>query len=158
MRRHQRPAVRAAYLIIRDGEEAQDVAQDAFVKAYQALDRFDPDRSFQPWLLQIVRNEARNRLRGNRRRRRLALRALDPAGTDPAETATWAAMRDDLAVGLERLAERHREILMLRYLLDLSEQETAEVLGVARGTVKSRTARALAELRGVLTVRGAADG
>lgn len=149
--------MRAAYVITRDGEEAQDVAQDAFVKAYQALARFEPERSFRPWLLRIVRNEALNRIRRNRRQRQLALRAMDPAAPDAAESATWAAMRDDLAAGLERLAGHHREVLTLRYLLDLSEQETAEVLGVARGTVKSRTARALAELRDLLPVSGASD-
>ena len=81
VRMHQAVAFRAAYLVTGDASEAEDAAQEAFVKAYRALGRFRPDAPFRPWLLAIVSNEARNRRRASGRRANLALRAPEEGST-----------------------------------------------------------------------------
>lgn len=153
-------AVRVAYLVTRDHTEAQDVAQDAFVKAYQALDRFEDGRAFRPWLLRIVRNEAVNRVRRRARQGQLALRSFQPGpGHDPSEAAERRVRSEQLLTALDQLPDPYRQVLTLRFLMELSEEETAETLGIARGTVKSRTSRAMEQLRSVLAaeMRGVAD-
>jgi RNA polymerase sigma factor (sigma-70 family) len=155
VRRHQTIAFRVAYLRTRSAEEAEDAAQEAFVKAWRALGRFRPGAPFRPWLLKIVANEAHNRARAAGRRERLVWRAGEerrPGGAVPPPEAALLASdrRAELAAALERLPRRDRLVLECRYLLDLSEAETAAAVGCARGTVKSRTSRALARLRNEL--------
>lgn len=144
-------AFRVAYLITRDPSDAEDATQDALVKAWQALARFRPDAPLRPWLLRIAANEARNRRRSTGRRDALALRAaaVSPgeAAPSPEEAAVAADERRRLLAALERLPDASRLALECRYLLGLSEEETAAALGVRRGTVKSRLARALDRLR-----------
>jgi RNA polymerase sigma factor (sigma-70 family) len=135
------------------GDDAEDVVQEAFVKAFRRLPHYRGDSPFRAWLLAIVANETRNLHRSRRRRDGLVLRAAareDPrrAGPDlPADAALAAERRALLLDAVRHLDERDREVLVCRYLLDLSEAETVEILGWPRGTVKSRTARALAKLR-----------
>lgn len=152
MRTYQGIAFRTAYLLTGSAADAEDSVQTGFVKAWSALPRFRRGAPFQPWLLRIVANEARNRRRAERRRADLTLRAAatDPPGGAAPSPEGAAAAREERARLLEavrRLGERDRDVLTCRYFLELSEQETASVLGVRRGTVKSRTARALARLR-----------
>ena len=133
-----------AYLITRNAADAEDATQDALVKAWRAFGRFRPDAPMRPWLLQIVANEARNRRRSEGRRERLALRASSgEAAPSPEEEID----RERLVGALDELSGDHRLVLGCRYLLDLSEEETAAALDVPLGTVKSRTARALDALR-----------
>src|SRR6185295_14006381 len=106
VRTYQGIAFRTAYLLAGSAADAEEAAQDGFVKAHRALGRFRVGAPFRPWLLRIVANEA-----------------------------------------LNRLPERDRLVLACRYLLDLSEEETAAALACRRGTVKSRLARALERLR-----------
>jgi RNA polymerase sigma factor (sigma-70 family) len=154
--RHQAVAFRTAFVVCGDAAEAQDAAQEGFLKAYLALDRFRPGAPFRAWLLAIVANEARNRRRSAGRRAHLVTRAaaLVPPGERHGASADVAVLereqRAALAAALHRLSDDHREVLVLRHLLDLSEQETAAVLGCRLGTVKSRHARALRRLRDVL--------
>jgi RNA polymerase sigma factor (sigma-70 family) len=149
--RHQEVAFRTAFVVCRDATEAQDATQEAMLKAYLALGRFRDGSPFRPWLLAIVANEARNRARSSGRRAALALRAgIEPAersapGADVAVLA--GARRGTLLAALERLSDEHREVVALRYLLDLSEGECAAVLRCRPGTVKSRASRALDRLR-----------
>jgi RNA polymerase sigma factor (sigma-70 family) len=144
VRSHQEIAFRAAYLVTGSVAEAEDAAQDGFVKAWQALPRFRADAPFRPWLLAIVTNEARNRRRQAGRQAALALRAAEPdLATEPAERVEQTQLLHRVA----ELSEDDRLVIGYRYFLDLSEEETAEALGVARGTVKSRLSRALARLR-----------
>ena len=147
MREHQQVAFRAAYLVTGSAAEAEDAAQEGFVKAWQALPRFREGAPFRPCLLKIVMNEARNRRRHAGRQAALALRALDPqpAGTD--EQATARADHERLLRVVSAMREEDRLVIGYRYFLDLSEEETAEALGIPRGTVKSRLARALGRLR-----------
>jgi len=147
---HQAIAFRTAYVITGSAADAEEAVQEAFVRAWLALRRFRQGAEFRPWLLTIVANEARNRVRSRRRREGLAERAASelawqaPACDVPAPGD--GALREALAV----LPERDRSVLACRYVLDLGEQETAAVLGIARGTVKSRTSRALERLRAEL--------
>jgi RNA polymerase sigma factor (sigma-70 family) len=166
VRLHQQIAFRTALVLTRDRADAEEAAQDAFVKAWRALARFDRTRPFRPWLLAIVANEARNRRRSAGRRELLAVRAgadAEPGAANPPvggspEGALLVAERDaSLAAALERLDERDRQVIACRYLLELSEAETAAALGCRAGTVKSRLSRALERLRAQPEI-GALDG
>lgn len=153
--RYQGIALRTAMLITGSHAEAEEVAQDAFVKAFRALARFRPGASFRPWLLRIVANEAINRRKATGRRPTVELTpAFDRPGPDDAASPEAAALASEQRTfvlrGLQRLREEDRLVISYRYLLDLSEAEMAEALGVARGTVKSRLSRALARLREVM--------
>ena len=151
VRAHREIAFRVAYLITRNAADAEDAAQEGFVKAWRALGRFRAAEPVRPWLLQIVANEARNRRRSSGRREHLALRAAaassGEAAPSPEEAAVGADERRRLLAALDELPEQARLVLACRYLLGLSEDETASTLGVRRGTVKSRSARALDRLR-----------
>ncbi len=151
---YQGIAVRTAYLVAGNAADAEEAAQDAFVKAYRALWRFRPGAPFKPWLLRIVANEARNRRRSAGRRAALALRATqEPPGEaapSPEAALLDAERREELVTALNRLREHERLAIACRYFLDLSEAETAAALGVRPGTVKSRLARALERLRAEL--------
>jgi RNA polymerase sigma factor (sigma-70 family) len=154
---HQTIAFRTAYLITGSAADAEDAVQEAFVKAYRALGRFRQGAPFRPWLLSIVANEARNRRRSAGRRERLALRAAeDPlsGGAVPSPEAAIldAERREELLAAVEGLREDDRLAIACRYFLGLSEEETASTLGWRRGTVKSRTSRALERLRERLEV------
>jgi len=147
---YQSLAFRTAFVIAGDASDAEEAAQDAFVKAHRALGRFHTGEPFRPWLLTIVANEARNRRRARGRRAALTLRAaVEPGanGEDPEAAALASERRERLLSAVERLSEDDRDVLACRYLLELSEEETAAALGIPRGTVKSRTHRALARLQ-----------
>jgi RNA polymerase sigma-70 factor (ECF subfamily) len=151
--RYREIAFRTAYLIARNAADAQDAAQEAFVKAYFALPRFRQDSPLRPWLLRIVANEARNRRRSAGRRERLALRvAAEPSSGDVSAPSPEAEVlsreeRAALLAAVERLPERLRVVVACRYFLGMSEAETAAALGLRAGTVKSRAHRSLARLR-----------
>lgn len=150
--RYRQPVFRTAYLITRSTMDAQEVAQDVFVKAFAALDRFRTDAPLRPWLLRIAVNESRNRLRTAGRRDALALRAAaerPPEGSDQSpEAAVLAAEeRRELLGAFERLREEDQLAIACRFFLDLSEREAAQVLQWRRGTLKSRLSRALVRLR-----------
>jgi RNA polymerase sigma-70 factor (ECF subfamily) len=161
VRRYQDVALRTAYLVAPEADAA-DAVQDAFLKAYAALPRFRDGAPLKPWLLRIVANEGRNRRRSAVRRAGLAERAAGAgagAGSqgsaggvaESPESAVLAAeVRSTLVAALGRLRDEDREVIGARYLLELSEAETADTLGLRPGTVKSRTSRALGRLRAVL--------
>lgn len=152
MRKYEAVSLRTAYLITVDAPEAEDAVQEAFVKAYRALERFRPGAPFKPWLLAIVANEARNRRKAAGRRARLSLRAVADVRTQSAPSSPEAAVveaeqRAELLRAVEELREEDRQAIACRYFLGLSEQETAVVLNCKRGTVKSRLSRAIGRLR-----------
>ena len=152
--RHQGAAIRLARAL-GPAADAEDAVQEAFVKAHQSLRRFDTARPLRPWLLAIVANEARS---GGRRSRRASgltdrVAALDPPASQAASAEQVALDRiaaGPLIAALDGLGRRERETLVLRFVLDHSEAETAQILGCAQGTVKSRSARGLARLRSQL--------
>jgi RNA polymerase sigma factor (sigma-70 family) len=157
VRAHQTIAFRTAWVITGSAADAEEAAQDAFVKAHAALPRFRAGSPFRPWLLTIVANEARNRAKAAGRRERLALRAREerrPGGAVPSPEAALllTERRGELLEAVGRLSESDRQAIACRYFLDLSEAETAAALGCARGTVKSRLSRALERLRAQMEV------
>jgi RNA polymerase sigma-70 factor, ECF subfamily len=153
VRRHQRAALRTAFAVGGTESEAEDVTQEAFVKAFRALPRFREGAPLRPWLMQIVANEARNRRRSRGRRDMLAVRtvAMTPSASGSAEDlALGSITAGQLRAALATLEDRDRTVIALRYFAGLSEAETAAALDVAPGTVKSRLSRALERLRASL--------
>jgi RNA polymerase sigma factor (sigma-70 family) len=154
VRRHAPTALRTASLL-GAGPDAEDVVQEAFVKAYARLGTFRDGSPFRPWLLRIVTNETHNLHRGAGRRRareQLAWARTERllAEAEPLESALSSERREALIGTLRRLAERDRQVVVCRYLLGLDEAESAAVLGWPRGTVKSRLSRALRRLEAML--------
>ncbi|WP_326819874.1 RNA polymerase sigma factor [Streptosporangium sp. NBC_01756] len=131
-------------------DEAEDVVQEAFVKAYRHLATFRRDAPFRPWLLRIVANETRDLTRSRGRRAELVVKLAEPSTAeteDPQDVAVAVDRRARLLDVVRTLPEREREAVVCRYLLQLSEAETAQVLDLPVGTVKSRTFRGLKRLR-----------
>jgi RNA polymerase sigma factor (sigma-70 family) len=152
---HQSMAQRVAMLITRSSADAQDAAQEAFVKAFYALDRFRDGAPFRPWLLRIVANEARNRIRSEVRKQALVLRSAQasPSGEaapSPEEALMGRDSRERLLAFVEGLPDADREAISLRFFAELGEAEMSEVLGIPKGTVKSRVSRALKKLRNAM--------
>jgi RNA polymerase sigma-70 factor (ECF subfamily) len=170
---HQQAAFRVAYLVTGSAADAEDAAQEAFVRAYLALGRFRDGAPFRPWLLTIVGNEARNRVRARTRRATLPERARlafgggerrstssrdveAPSGAlmagvpSPEAVVLAGEAQADLRAAMERLDPDARRVVACRYLLGLSEAETAAVLGIPQGTAKSRLHRGLRRLRELL--------
>jgi RNA polymerase sigma-70 factor (ECF subfamily) len=151
---HQAAAFRVAHLLAGSEADAQDAAQEGFVRAHAALARFRDGEPFRPWLLAIVGNEARNRRRARGRREGLLARATAAFGgagravADPPELAVLAAeTQAEVRAALATLDDGERLVVACRYLLDLSEAETAAALGIPVGTAKSRLHRGLRRLR-----------
>lgn len=148
-------AVRLATAITGSRADADDVLQDALIKAHATLGRFRTDAPFRPWLLRIVANEAKNRRRSASRRAaataRFAQRAgLTPPAPGPETTVLDAMDHQALWRAVAVLNQRDREVIAYRYFADMNEAETAEALRCRPGTVKSRLSRALGRLRAAL--------
>jgi RNA polymerase sigma factor (sigma-70 family) len=143
-------AFRTAYVVLGTAADAEDACQDAFIKAHRALPTFHAELPLRPWLLRIVANEARNRRRGRSRRPEIT---LDPgagdaaAGPGPEQSAVLADELARLLDVVNRLPDDDRQVVVCRYFLELSVDETAGVLGWPGGTVKSRLHRAVERLR-----------
>ena len=160
---YQPIAVRLAHVICGASGDAEDAAQQAFVKAHRALDRHRDGEPLRPWMLRIVANEAKNQRRASGRRSRYELalvgdRASGEAAPSPEDAVLAQEDRTRLLALVVGLPGRQRDVVACRYLLGLSEAETADVLGLARGTVKSRLARALRKLRSTLESEAATHG
>ena len=149
---HQEAVFRLAYLILGDPDDAADVAQEAFLRAWNHIQRFDTTRPLRPWLLSIVTNLARNRYRSAGRYLATLTRAFrnEPAPANIEEKSAQHMEASELWKAVQSLSMPDQQIVYLRYFLDLSVTETAEVLRVAEGTVKSRLSRALEHLRGII--------
>jgi RNA polymerase sigma-70 factor (ECF subfamily) len=158
MRRYQEPVFRLAYLIVGDADDAEDVAQETFVRAYLSLERFDMSRPLRPWLMQITANLSRNRRRSLGRYWAAIQRFFQANATHSplptADTTGAIALRhleaDQLWQAVQQLPPAAQDTVYMRYFLGMSEAETAEALGVAPGTVKSRLHRALQRLQSLL--------
>ena len=145
---HWRRAHRAAYLVVHDAAAAEDIAQDAFLAAVDALDRFDRRRPFGPWLHRIVVNRAIDWARREALRRKV---------DEPEELAATAETRPEaiggeLMAALAELPADQRGTVVLRYLLDYTPGEIARMLELPRGTVNSRLRRGLDRLRDLIEV------
>src|SRR6184192_4315275 len=133
-------AYRAAYLVVHDAAAAEDIAQEAFLAASRALDRFDRRGPFGPWLHRIVVNRAIDWARAR------ALRAEAALGAEPA-VEDVRELSDELLGMLAHLSPEHRAVIVLRHVLGYSPGEIAELLGLPRGTVNSRLRRGLDDLK-----------
>ena len=149
---HQEVLFRYAYLMLGDSDEAQDVVQETFVRAFRAFHTFDAERPMRPWLLRIARNLARNRWRSLKRSLLAVQRWKEELRTEAAggrqehgDAARLAA--SELRRAVEGLRDEDRQVTHLRYFLSLSVEETGAALALPAGTVKSRLSRALARLR-----------
>lgn len=146
--RHWERAHRAAYLVVHDAAAAEDIAQDAFLAAVDALDDFDRRRPFAPWLHRIVINRAIDW----GRREALRRSAGDPeALPEPAATAD-EQLGGELMPALTQLPTEQRAVVVMRYLLEYTPGEIAGMLELPRGTVNSRLRRGLDRLRELIEV------
>ena len=145
---HWRRAHRAAYLIVRDQAAAEDIAQDAFLAAVSALERFDRRRPFAPWLHRIVVNRAIDWGRREALRRQVDQPESWPLPKPPEQ------LGEELMAALAQLPVEQRGVVVLRYLLDYSPGEIARMLDLPRGTVNSRLRRALDRLGALLEEQG----
>ena len=146
-RLHWPRAYRAALLVVDDASAAEDIAQESFLAAVRALDRFDRRRPFGPWLHRIVVNRAIDWSRARTLRREIGAEAVP----EPAAPARESGERaDELAAALSELGAEHRAVVVLRYLLDYTPGEISELLDLPRGTVNSRLRRGLDRLEDVL--------
>jgi RNA polymerase sigma-70 factor (ECF subfamily) len=151
VRRHEASAIRIASLIC-GSAHAEDAAQEAFVRAYRSLHRFDTEREFRPWFMRILTNVAKNAVRSERRYVEVTLRAVGPEATENPDTLAAAERRAVVLRALTTLSERDRLILACRWFEEMSEREIAIALDLKPGTVKSRLSRAMDRLREQLAV------
>ncbi|HVP15101.1 MAG TPA: sigma-70 family RNA polymerase sigma factor [Terriglobales bacterium] len=160
VRHFQRAVYRVAYALTRNAADADDVAQETFVRAYQALGRFRPGEPLRPWLSRIAVNQAYSLHRRRKRRPETSIEPLVESGRqwagpdDPVERTAETERHERLAEAFGRLSPEHQAVLTLRVVEDLSYEEIANALGVPAGTVMSRLSRARAELRALVRARG----
>ena len=148
---HQRAVFNIAFRMMGNRQEAEDVAQESFVKAYQALDRFDRDRPFAPWLYRITTNTALNWIKRRRPEAELEDETLHvSAAGSPEEQAIAAEASDRLRKAVTALPPNYRAAIELRHFQGLSYQEMSETLGVPLSDVKSWLFRARRKLRETL--------
>jgi RNA polymerase sigma-70 factor (ECF subfamily) len=147
-RRHWPRAHRTAYLIVGDAAAAEDIAQEAFLAAVRALDRFDRRRPLGPWLSRIVANRAIDWARARAVRREVdAERAPEAVAEPGGPTRPWS---DAVVAALGELSPEHRAVIVLRHLLEYTPGEIARALDLPRGTVNSRLRRGLDGLEAAL--------
>lgn len=165
MQRHQKPLVRWIWSMLGDAEEAQDVAQDAFLQAYSKAETFNPRYHFKTWLYTIARNRAISVMRRRKHQApEIGTAARGEVGNTPEAEDTWASLAVDEGPGprevlsakeeaqwlmraMDRLDDGHREVLRLKYFAGMKSREIAEVLDLEVGTVWSRVHHGLKKLR-----------
>ena len=163
VRPYERAVYVAAVSILNNPADAEEVAQEAVLKAFTHLAEFRAEAKFSTWLIQITINEARSRLRKDRRH---LYESIDEPRTDeegdyspkdfadwreiPSETLKRGELRNALKRALASLPLKYREVLILRDIQNLSIEETAEILGISEGNVKTRLLRARLQMRDAL--------
>ncbi|MBM3321551.1 MAG: sigma-70 family RNA polymerase sigma factor [Candidatus Eisenbacteria bacterium] len=162
LRRHQRDVFNLAFRILRNREDAEDAAQEVFLRIYRSLEQYDPERPFRNWLLRITHNLCIDWLR----RRRIATVSLgeplrqdegeiewelpDPSAADPLETLLGKEERELVEEAIAKLGPTLRSAIVLRHVQGLRYEEIADVLGIPLGTVKVRLFRARAAIAELL--------
>jgi RNA polymerase sigma-70 factor, ECF subfamily len=163
VRRYATPAVNLATRMVRDRAVAEELAQEAFARAFQHLSTYDQTRRFVSWFFQILHNVTIDYLR----RKRPTMLSLDElaeighpaidissAGNSPDVEAEQAALARAVEAALALIRPEYREVVVLRYREDLSLPEIADIMGVPVGTVKTYLHRARKELGGILSAQG----
>lgn len=163
--RFERPVFGLIVRIVRRAEEAEDLAQETFLKAHRALARFDPSRKFSSWLFKIAHNTALDALR-RAGETTLSLDApprdgdeapeppADPSAEDPFARAAGRDLGRALEAAIHRLRPEYREVLLLRFVEELSYEEIAEVTSAPLGTVKIHIYRARRDLARAMSELG----
>ncbi len=157
------PAVNFIFRIVRDRALAEDLAQEGFLRVYQRLSTYDPERKFSSWFFQVLRNITIDHLRVNR----LATASLDELAEEghqgvtvdrqsasPEQLAEQGELASAVSAALSRIRPEYREVVVLRYQQGLTHPEIAEILGLPSGTVKTYLHRARKELAGILSEQG----
>ena len=156
VRAYEGPGFRLAVGMLGSADDARDALQDAFIKAWESLHRFDTNRPFGPWFFQILRNQCRDVIRSRQSRGRLETRderlELRPAGsaTNPERVRQRREAQETLWNALHEIGEEHREILVLKELEGFRYAEIASILDIPEGTVASRLYHARNALRTAL--------
>jgi len=165
--RYATPAVNFVFRFVRDRALAEDLAQEGFLRVYQRLNTFDPERKFSSWFFQVLRNITIDYLRVNRLPTssldELAEEgnqgaAVDRESASPEELAGQSELAGVMRAALARLRPEYREVVVLRYQDGLTQPEIAEILGLPSGTVKTYLHRARKELAGILAEQGWGGG
>ena len=165
--RYATPAVNFIFRIVRDRALAEDLAQEGFLRVYQRLKTFDPQRKFSSWFFQVLRNITIDYLRVNRLPTssldELAEEGVQGAAVDrdsrsPEQLAGQSELATAMTVALSRIRPEYREVVVLRYQEGLTQPEIAEILGLPSGTVKTYLHRARKELAGILSELGWGPG
>jgi RNA polymerase sigma-70 factor (ECF subfamily) len=160
VRRYQRAVHRLAWSLTRSDSDADDLAQETFVRAWGAIGRFELGQPLYPWLARIVTNQAFSLFRHRKRRPETSIEPLVEAGQqwgvedDPAEHAAGSERDARLRACFGELPPEHQAVLALRAVQDLSYDEIAKVLNIPIGTVMSRLSRARGELKRRLAEQG----
>lgn len=149
---YHRPVYNLAYRMLGNSVEAEDAAQEAFIRAYTRLDTYDPSRKFSSWMLSIASHYCIDVLR----RRRVTLLSIEelppmldvamPRSTHPEQAVARAQVADQVQQLLDTLPEHYRTPVILRYWYDMTYREIAETMGVTESTIKTRLHRARAKL------------
>ena len=164
VRPHERAVYLVAYSVLKNEADAEDVAQEAILKAFRSLPDFRGDSRFQHWLIKIALNEARMRYR---KRQGEKLQSLDQSPEDedyvPLQIADWRELppdvlerkevREEIQNAIARLSDKYREVLVLRDIEEMTIAETAQILDITEATVKVRLFRARLKLRDQLVER-----
>lgn len=155
--RYQRSVFNAVYHMVRDREDALEISQTVFMKAFASLAQFDPKRRFFSWMYRIAMNESINFVAARR-----TFQPMEPSmaggARDPEERAASEELRLQLMEALATLPAEQRAVVVVRHVLGCSYHEAAEVLGVPEKTVKSRLFSARRSLRDALIARGHREG
>ena len=161
--RYATPAVNFVFRFVRDRALAEDLAQEGFLRVYQRLSTYDPDRKFSSWFFQVLRNITIDHLRVNRPATtsldELAEEgnqraAVDRQSASPEDAAGRGELASAMTTALSRIRPEYREVVVLRYQEGLTHPEIAEILGIPSGTVKTYLHRARKELAGILSEQG----
>jgi RNA polymerase sigma-70 factor (ECF subfamily) len=161
--RYASAAVNFIYRFTRDRALAEDLAQEGFLRVYQRLNTYDPERKFSSWFFQVLRNITIDHLRVNRlptssldeleeEGHRAA--AIDRKSASPEEAAGQSELAVAMSAALAKIRPEYREVVVLRYQEGLTQPEIAEILGMPSGTVKTYLHRARKELAEILSASG----
>jgi RNA polymerase sigma-70 factor, ECF subfamily len=157
------PAVNFTYRFVHDRALAEDLAQEGFLRVYQRLNTYDPDRKFSSWFFQVLRNVTIDYIRVNRlptasldalQEEGHQAAAVDRESASPEELAGRGELASAVGAALSRIRPDYREVVVLRYQEGLTQPEIAEILGLPAGTVKTYLHRARRELAEILTAQG----
>jgi RNA polymerase sigma-70 factor, ECF subfamily len=151
--RYERPVFNAILHMVGNAEDAREICQQVFMKAFEHLDTYDANRRFFSWIYRAAINESINHLKSRRPSEPLNERLVYPQ-PDPAQTYEEAERRDRLQKSIQGLDENYRAVVILRHFLHLSYREMADVLNVPEKMVKSRLFTARQLLRQALEAKG----